>query len=467
MPRFAKRFVVIAVAATIGLLGLFVAQRVSADTNVGVTIGVGDTTLTIAGYASPQAFVTVRDGAATVGTTQADAAGVFSVDLSAQAAGTHQYVITAEDINNVTSDAASLFVSLTEHSHNSASIFLPPSFTLPTQVNYAQPIHIAGSTVPNVTVSIVVDGHTNDVVADGNGQWSFDQASDVLGSGAHVIFVYATNTSSETSYDSDLHVVEVGQNPNQPPAQLPTESPSSPSVETPASRPTSPVITYPSANAQLPNGVNEIRGRAEPGRIINLYNGKQLLGSTVADANGDWVIRISLDGGSYEFFAQACDGNSVCSALSGGVSFSVEPAQSPAGPLTISLDPYSQKTTTGSKVSLKITTNKVSGYRMKIIWDDGQVDSVTANSATVTVNHMYRDAGLFAGTVWAEANGQVAVASFSVIVTSQPVIQNVTTIVAASLIAVVTAAIGLSSLIFGSPAAGWNWLASLIKRLLR
>lgn len=471
MPNLVRVLRLVALAVVVGIVALLGVRQALADTNIGVSIGVGDTNLTINGLASPQAFVSIRDGSAVVGTGQADATGAFSINLLAQNPGNHQYVIAAEDTNNILTDSVSLFISLAENAHSTAHVFLPPSLLMPSSVAYGQAIHINGSTIPSATVSVVVDGHTNQVVADSNGLWSFNQPSNALGSGTHVVFVFATSTTSETSYDSDLHTVEVGSNPNQPqpPAPAPP-SPVPPSIETPISRPTSPVITYPPANAQLPNGVNEIRGRAEPGRIINVYNGKQLIGSTVADANGNWALRVSLDGGSYELFAQACDSNSVCSSLSNGVPFSVKSAQSPVAPLLVSLDPYAQKTSVDSRVSLKITTNQAGSYRLKVVWDDGQTDSVTASSATTNVTHIYHNVGLFAGTVWVETNGQVAVASFSVTVTSQPVFNNALAIAIVSVLVATVVAItvvGVSSLIFGGPLAAWNWLVSLIKRLLR
>lgn len=455
------RFVFVGVAAIVSIVTLG-ALHVAADTNQSVDIGVGDTSLTITGQTAPQAFVRVREASTTIGTTQADASGNFSLDLFAQVPGVRHLSITSKDAADRSTDAAQLYTSLSEHIHNQVHVFLPPAFIVPASFAYGQTVDISGSSFPLAVVTLVIDGHDYHASADATGAWAFHQASETLGAGQYPLLVYATDTGSTTSYNSDIHQINISA-PDTPPTQPEVAQPQT----APGTAPTVPVIVQPAADGRLVSGLNEITGTSEPHRIIKLYNGHQLIGSTVSDADGNWLIRVSLETATYEFSVVACDSSDVCSQLSPNRSVVVEPAPQ-ITTLAISLDSYLIKATAGQSTSLQIKSNKNGAYRLKILWGDGQSDTIDATTATVTATHTYQKAGTFSGTVWAERNGEVSVASFASTITAQStdIIKIITTTMAAMTAAVVVAGTVGTVAVVGGPTATWQLLLKALLRII-
>ena len=113
-----------------------------------------DTTVSFAGYASPNAFVTITDGASIVGTVSANASGVFSKTLTNQIPGNHNFGLTATDTNGDATPIVSFALNLQDHADTAVTnILLPVTVTAQTG---ARPT-LTGSGTPGNTMTIFID----------------------------------------------------------------------------------------------------------------------------------------------------------------------------------------------------------------------------------------------------------------------------------------------------------------------
>jgi hypothetical protein len=130
------------------------------------------------------------------------------------------------------------------------------------------------------------------------------------------------------------------------------------------------------------------------------------------------------------------------------------------------LDQYAQKVTAGQLVTLHVNSSNPPGdYRLKIIWGDGTIDSKTSNTASTRLRHTYQTAGNYAGTVWAEYNGQVSVVSFSVIVADRSLNLPGVIVVTAAIVTTAVVAAGAVGAA-GGPTVLWQGVLRLLKVLL-
>src|SRR5579864_4422718 len=59
-----------------------------------------------------------------------------------------------------------------------------------------------------------------------------------------------------------------------------------------------------------------LRGMSEPGSSVTIYDNNNLVGTVVADANGDWALKTASSGGVHSYTETATDtaGNAGASA---------------------------------------------------------------------------------------------------------------------------------------------------------
>jgi 20S proteasome alpha/beta subunit len=170
-------------------------------------------------------------------------------------------------------------------------ISVSPDSALPgDHITNAKQVVIAGKAQPTSTVQ-VYDGNTKlgAAVVRADGNWSYTTAK--LVDGKHLFSSKAVNAVGNASAASAALLV---------------------TIDTVA--PTAPKIV---SDALGSNNTMVVSGTAEAGSKIAVYEGTTLLGSGVADAQGNWTIKtISLAAGVHNFVATATDAAGNVSQLS-------------------------------------------------------------------------------------------------------------------------------------------------------
>ncbi len=209
----------------------------------------------VTGTADANADVEISVDGNVVDSVMADANGDWSYTImTALAEGNH--TVTASVTEIVTVTASSTFEVDTT----------PPPLTVDTPMggllNDDTPT-ITGTTEPNATVNITLpDGTTVQVVADGNGDFSYAVTSP-LPEGPGTIDVYAQDPAGNNSTVSVMIEIDV----------------TAPAVS----------ITNPDDDATKNSGSVEYRGTSDPGQEVELYVDGNLETTVTADANGEWV----------------------------------------------------------------------------------------------------------------------------------------------------------------------------------
>lgn len=194
-----------------------------AQTELTVTIGVGDTVLTFSGKTSPGALVTLVENGAVVGTTIADNQGNFSKSLLAQTPGVHLIGIYATDENTLTTPTVNYSVSLTASVETTLSnIILPPTISLSTNaLDKGNSLGISGLSVPVSTVTLFISSTTTTktVSSGSDGSWSYSLNTGDLEQGDHSVYAKTTVTVGYQSESSTILSFKVN------PAPTPTSGP--------------------------------------------------------------------------------------------------------------------------------------------------------------------------------------------------------------------------------------------------
>src|SRR4030042_234106 len=176
-----------------------------AQTELTVSINVGDTILTLSGKTSPNASVTVIESGSVVGTTTADASGSFSKSLLAQTPGIHNISIYATDTNGVTTSTVTYSVSLASLVETTLSnIVLPPTINLSdTGIAKGETVDIYGYGVVSSTISLSITGQTVvNTTSDSSGYWKYTFDTDNLTiDSTYSVYVKASTT---TGYQSEV-----------------------------------------------------------------------------------------------------------------------------------------------------------------------------------------------------------------------------------------------------------------------
>ncbi|QFZ83301.1 hypothetical protein GFK26_11270 [Variovorax paradoxus] len=137
---------------------------------------------------------------------------------------------------------------------------------------------IIGTAQPGTTVKIYDSGNKiGEVVTDATGKWSFTPET-ALADGTHNITATATNVVGQTSDATGIWNFSVD---TKAPGQV-----TGLDVLDDVGAVQDPLKSGDTTDDNQP----EFKGQAEPGSTVNLYEGDTLLGSAVADENGNWSI---------------------------------------------------------------------------------------------------------------------------------------------------------------------------------
>lgn len=154
---------------------------------------------------------------------------------------------------------------------------------------------LSGTTIPGGIVTIY-DGNTKlgSVQADASGAWRFTPQA--LPDGVHS-FTTTVSNGSVTSASSGAFVVTID-----------TSAPDAVSMMIVTDN-LSPVLGTIAAGGVTNDNTPVLSGKAEPGSTVNIYDGATLIGSVVADAQGNWGLELSeaLGDGAHSLTANATD----------------------------------------------------------------------------------------------------------------------------------------------------------------
>jgi hypothetical protein len=286
------------------------APAAPAITAIGTDTGVlgdgltSDTTLTLTGTAEPGSLVSVYEGATLIGTVVAGPNGAWSLTTTPLADGLHTYTATAtDDAGNTSSPSNSMGMTVdTAPPSVPAITSVGPDTGAVDGVTSINVITVTGTADPGSTVKVYENGRfIGTVVADATtGAWSI--VTPALADGLHSFTATATDASGNQSAAT-------------PPAAI--------TIDTAA--PAAPVITsYGDDTGKRGDGITEDRdltvaGRAEPGSTVTVFADGALVGTVVADANGNWTLPATgiLSLGRHVLTAKAADASGNTSAASG------------------------------------------------------------------------------------------------------------------------------------------------------
>ncbi|SMG59007.1 BapA/Bap/LapF family large adhesin [Cedecea sp. NFIX57] len=246
-----------------------------------------DTQPTLSGTAEANATITVKDGNNVLGTTQANALGVWTFTPSTPLGqGTHTLNVTATDAAGNVSNAASFGVNIDSVAPNPPVIVTVLDNTAPVlgpitngqATNETRP-SLSGTAEANAIIKVYSDGNLiGTTVANGSGAWTLTPLAP-LGNGSHTFTVTATDAAGNVSNPSNGFSLTVD-----------TIAPNAPVISNVADA-VGP-ITGNLANGQVTDDSRPVlTGTAEGNATINVYDNGVLLGSVQADAGGAWSFR--------------------------------------------------------------------------------------------------------------------------------------------------------------------------------
>jgi hypothetical protein len=212
-------------------------------------------------------------------------------------------------------------------------------------------------TIPSGTqVTIVVDNGTlATVTPDASGNWTYTPASN-LSDGSHTIRAFAVNSSQAIqSLSSSTSIFTVDTTP--PPA---------------------PVTSTPANGSTTSNSKPAISGTAEAGSTVTVVLDGNAVGTTTANASGNWSFTPSsaLADGSHNARARATDAAGNTGVDSATNTFTVDTTPPPA-PVTST--PANGSTTSNSKPALSGTAE--AGSTVTVVLDGNTLGTITANGA--------------------------------------------------------------------------------------
>ncbi len=265
-----------------------------------VTLGVPDTVLHIAGYASPQALVKISENGSTIGSTSADLNGAFALSLGGQSMGSHAVQISYTDAAGLTSASASYQVNLLAQNTTNLSVFLAPTLTRPgpNLLQSGSIMQLTGHTVPSATVKLAFDASnvTRTAQANASGYYQFLFDTTELSPRDYLAFTRASKTAlgqSEVSKNISFKVV-------------PKTAPAQPDLIVLPNRLSPPVAILPDDGTQLNGNTLTITGQSTPYAQINVYQDGKIIGSVFANALGQWEFTYAAGTSPITLSFEAC-----------------------------------------------------------------------------------------------------------------------------------------------------------------
>jgi hypothetical protein len=279
--------------------------------------------------------VTVSLNGQTLGTTAVNSNGIWTYDNTANVLpdGTYGLTATQTDLAGNISQASHSY-AFTVHSALPPAPVITAMSPVTTQIgaegytNNKQNAVFTGTTISGGLVQLYQNGTPiGSVTASGSGAWTF----------------YSKLSDSDGTYDITATVTDYVGNVSNPASSpyvmvIKTTTPDTPTIL--GFTPQTGVVAA-DTNDVTPTFV----GKADPGWMVSLYqtqNGQpQLMGTTTADANGNWIYSVTgtgLSGGSYTITAKTTDPAGNVSQSSAPLPISII-TQAPKAPTVTGISP--------------------------------------------------------------------------------------------------------------------------------
>jgi hypothetical protein len=270
-----------------------------------------DHTPTYSGTAEPGSTVTVIVNGGVVGIVLADASGNWSfTQPTALADGIHRVKARATDAAGNPSPESDAHTFTVDTAPPAAPVVLTPANGSTTSNN--RPTY-SGTAEPGSHVTVIVDGGTVGAsTTNASGAWSFTQPT-ALANGIHAVKARATDVSGDTSPESNTHTFTVDTTP-----------------------PAAPVVLTPADGSTTNNNRPTYSGTAEPGSNVTIMVDGGVVGTTTANASGEWIFtqQTALGDGNHAVKARATDAAGNPSPESNTHTFMVD-AMPPAAPVLL------------------------------------------------------------------------------------------------------------------------------------
>jgi hypothetical protein len=326
----------------------------------------------MSGTAQANSTVTIYVDGAAIGTTTANASGNWSyTPISPIANGAHALTATATDAyGNVSAPSAAFNFSVNTTAPAAPTAQLTSGAT---QTNNNEP-PMSGTAQANSTVTIYVDGAAiGTTTANASGNWSYTPTSPIS-NGAHTLTATATDAYGNVSVPSASYNFSVN-----------TVAPAAPTVQL--------------ASGSNPTNNNEppLKGTAQPNSTVTIYVDGVAVGTTIADASGNWTYTPTspIANGTHSITATATDGAGNVSPVSQALSVTISTTAPaiPSAPVLVGGNNGNINTTTPT-----ITGNAVPGDTVTI-YVNGVAVGTTIASSSGTYTYTFNPA-LGQGTQW-------------------------------------------------------------------
>lgn len=404
------------------------------DAPENVTTTPDGTTISGTAEAGSTAIVSDRLGNV-IGSALTGPGGTFSVTITPAQTGGEPLTVVARDAAGNVSDPTPLIASdsglptvptITDITDDVGT--LTGNLTNGQSTDDNQ-LTLGGTAQPEVLVTIIVDGVVIDSVeTDASGAWQYALPG-TLSDGPHTFAVNATNAIGTGGTSSPVTITVDTAAPDTPAIVLVTDD-----VD---------ALTGPLVSGQITNDAQPtLSGTAEAGTTITILDNDELLGSVVADAQGNWTFTpaAALDDGTHALTAVATDPAGNSSPASAAFTVVVDTLAPPLPTLTSVAD--NAGTVTGPLTAGQTTDDttptlngSAEANATVLIFDNGvQIGSVQASNtgAWSFTPTSALDAGTHSFTLRAsDAAGNTGpeTASFSIeIATTAPAIPLITAI---------------------------------------
>ncbi|BET41992.1 Ig-like domain-containing protein [Atlantibacter hermannii] len=300
-----------------------------------------DNTPTVSGEAEPGSTVVIYDNGTEIGTVTADENGSWSfTPETGLTDGEHAFTVNVTDAAGNTSPATAAGSIIIDTTPPGASDIVITDNTGPVSGTITEggvtddtTPTISGKTEPGSSVVILDNGVAiGTVIADADGNWNFTPET-ALDDGEHALTLTITDPSGNTSNSLPAGVIIVDTSaPAAATSLLITDD-----VGTKTGALTSGSVTDDSKPT--------ISGKAEKGSTITLYDGETAMGTTTADAEGNWSFtpETALGDGEHSITVKVNDGAGNTSAASDTIVFTVDTVAQAASDIVITDNAGNQK----------------------------------------------------------------------------------------------------------------------------
>ncbi len=240
-----------------------------------------------------------------IGITTADASGKWTLTPAALTERSYDFVAVATGPTGNLSKDSNTYSLLIDATAPAAPVIT----TVTDDVGSKQGPVVGGTTTDDTTPTIVGSGTAGDTirVLDGStvlgtttvkadGTWSLTPTT-TLNDGLHNFRAVEVDAAGNDSLPSNTYAVTID-----------TQAPAKPTI-TGVTDDVGAVQGNVASGGTTDDALPGIKGKAEAGATVNVFDGARLVGTATADANGDWTLAVTaaLASGAHTFTATATD----------------------------------------------------------------------------------------------------------------------------------------------------------------